>query len=71
MTIKAAILQLATERSDLEARIRKAVSAEVDAFQQATGMQVEGVSVSMVTVSTIGAPPERVVSSVEVGLRVG
>lgn len=69
MTIKAAILQLATERSDLEARIRKLVSAEVDAFQQATGAMVEDVSVSMVTLTSLGSPPERLVSSVRVGLR--
>lgn len=65
-TIKQGIAEFTAEKRALEQRLCTMVASEIKAFHSMTGATVDSVNVSILTMHLIGAPAERVVSSVRV-----
>lgn len=62
------ISQLKKKREELQRDLQNVISAHVELFKACTDVQIDHISVNMISVETIGNPPDRLVGTVTVDL---
>lgn len=59
---------LKKRREELQRDLQNVINAHVELFKTDTDVQIDYISVNMISIETVGRPPERIVGTVTVDL---